>query len=973
MIISPHIRQLLNSGYLAVHIRVWRIVLFFCLLPHLLYCQSASTRPLIIDSSSYFGELDTGIIDLAPYLGYYLENGESLNIEAVAKRLENPNFQFYSPDLLPNKKGDVYWLHLQLHNQMDRAAELSLYSFADENILFTVREGEISRMDTSGVKFPISTWPAMRDVPAIFDPYSIPVALPPNSIIDLYLRVIPHFYYKYDEYSTNLYSKHSYLKYDIYYINLYIRWQSLYQGMFLMILLFNLLIYFNSRDLTYLFYSLYVASIAYYFLVVMGYDRLWLWGKNMPFMPIGQNLSVYGVGVFYSLFCIYFLHKDGWRPKIRRWLMYFVYFALVSGIVSSTVLWTMSPLDTLTNYWMNVMFIPAGVIGTALFLYFNVIYLVSKNRLAKYFAGAGLIMFVGIFLSVLSSILQSLNLVSTFGLDFLLNLPIALIFEVACVIQILFFALALSYRARLIEKEKTMLEELDNTKTRFFSNISHEFKTPLTLILGPASDLLKKSRDSQSAQMLKVIQQNARRLLGLINEIMDLSKLDSGKMPLNVEKEDFVAFARKLMEQFQSYAESKAQQLQFESTHEQLIMGFDKDKMEKVLINLLSNACKFTPEGGIVTVKITTEKRDGRLMASVLIRDTGIGIKQDHLPHLFDRFYQANQKDYTTDQPSTGIGLALSRELVELHNGKIEVSSQIKKGTDFVFWLPLDLEVNTQSEVEEEVADRMEPDTPVLKSNRMEGPPEDSPEILLIEDNSELRAYIRSCLNEQYKIREAANGEEGLALAIQTIPTLVITDVMMPKKDGFQLSRELKENEKTSHIPIIILTGKSSQKSKLEGLETHADVYLSKPFDADELRLQVRNLLRNRRRMQEFYSRRILLETSEVEVSSQEEVFLQKAIGVIEENIGNEDFSIEDFSQALMMDRTQLFRKLKALTDQSPSIFIRNLRLKRARQMLEGNAGTVAEIAFAVGFRSTTYFNKCFKELYGDSPGKLKN
>ncbi len=924
---------------------------------------------MIIDSTIYYVELTTGWVDLKENLGYYHDKEGKLGIEEISKTEFLPNFQLYSPDLLPNKNWDTYWLVLQLENKMDEKARIAVFSFANKTIVYSQRSGSITNVDTSGFNYPISTWPAIKAIPSVYDAYTIPIEILPFEKVNLYFKVNPHFYYEYDDQSLNVFSWESYLRYDIFYINRLIRWQALYQGMLFMILLFNLLIFFNSRDLTYLFYSLYVASIAYYFLVIMGYDRLWIWGENVPFMPIGQNISVYGVGIFYPLFTIYFLHKDGWKPKLKKMLMYLVYFAIINALISSLIILTMSPVDPKANYWMNILFIPTGILGTGLFLYVNVIYLISKSRLAKFFAMAGLTMFIGVFLSVFSSILQSLNLMASLNLEYLQDIPSAYIFEIGCLVQILMFALALSYRSRLIEKEKATLEELDNTKTRFFANISHEFKTPLTLILGPASDLLKKTKDTHSNQMLSVIQQNARRLLSLINEIMDLSKLDAGKMPMTIQKKDLVAFSRKLVHQFESYSESKNIKLNFRSNEQELILGIDLDKMEKVLTNLLSNALKFTPNGGLVNLTIEKEKK----RAVLTVSDTGIGIPEDHIPHLFDRFYQANQKDYTTDQPSTGIGLALTKELIELHQGTIIVKSTMGKGSKFIVQLPMDLKESESLESSEAIIKQVESkEESLILTNGVTNTVGDLPEILIIEDNPELRSYIRSCLSSFYQVLEAENGKAGHDLAIEKIPNLIITDVMMPKMDGFSVSRELKQNEKTSHIPIIILTGKSSQQSRLEGLETHADVYLSKPFDTDELLLQVRNLLSNRKRMQEFYSERILLETSELEVSSQEEVFLKKAISVVEDQIGNEDFNIEDFSRALAMDRTQLFRKLKALTDQSPSIFIRNLRLKRARQMLEGNAGTVSEIAFAVGFKSNSYFIKCFKELFGESPGSIK-
>jgi hypothetical protein len=416
--------------------------------------SQTALQTLNIDYDLYTGALDTSNVDLSPFLGYYYEKEETVSIEAVVKGLENPNFQHYTPDLFPNKKGDIYWVMMEIHNSMDQRAELSLSCFAHQSVLYLVQPENILTIDTAGFNLPISKWPAMRDVPAVYDGYTIPFEIAPHTHVSLYLKVQPHFYNKFDDRSISLYSKRSYLKYDLYSSKIYIRWQSFYQGMFLMILLFNLLIFFYSRDLTYLFYSLYVASMAYYFLVIFGYDRLWLWGEKLPFMPVGQNLSIYGIGLFYSLFCIYFLHKNGWRPKIRRWLTYLLYFTLAGAFVSSALLLTQPPMDQQTSYLMNILFIPVGIIGSSLFFLINVLYLLSKKKLARYFAIAGLILFAGMFLSILTNILQSVNLISSLNLEWILTPPSVLVLEAACILQVLFFALALSYRAWLIEKEK---------------------------------------------------------------------------------------------------------------------------------------------------------------------------------------------------------------------------------------------------------------------------------------------------------------------------------------------------------------------------------------------------------------------------------------------------------------------------------------------------------------------------------------
>ena len=687
-------------------------------------------------------------------------------------------------------------------------------------------------------------------------------------------------------------------------------------------------------------------------------------------------MTVYAIAVFYSLFAINFLHRDGWKPRIKKWLKYYCWFAFIIGVLSSIWLSLQPEFSRSASVFMGGANMPVSIAGIILFLYCNISYLRSKNKTARYFALAGLSLLGGIAFIVIVNLLRLTNLLPDTSSSQVNNLAIMSTYQAGCTLQILLFALALSYRSKQIEKAKTELELMDTTKARFFANISHEFKTPLTLILGPAAELSKKTSDLYFKNTLAIIEKNAKRLLGLINEIMDLAKLDAGKMQLRSEKKDIIDFLRKQTLLFSSLAAGKNIQLSFSST-ESLTMAFDMDKLEKVVNNLLSNACKYSPEGSAVSVKADVITKLKRKYLSVEIADTGMGISDEHLPHIFERFYHANQKNYTTDQPSTGIGLALTKELIEMHDGSINVTSKLKQGTCFTVLLPTDLEANADGVPVKQPADTVfiEKDIPITNAGSIienEFADEDLPQILLIEDNEELREYIRSCLSKNYAVAEAADGEEGIEKAISTIPDLIITDVMMPKKDGFEVSREMKQNEKTNHIPIIILTGKSSQASRLEGMQTEADVYLAKPFDTDELSLHITNLLKNRQRMQEHCSRRLFLETSQQEVTSMDEVFLQKAIQVVEENMADEDFSVDPFSKALFMDRTQLFRKLKALTNQNPSNFIRNLRLKKAKYLLENDAGTVSDVAFTVGFGSTTYFNKCFKEFYGRFPGRIK-
>ncbi|MTI19835.1 response regulator, partial [Fulvivirga sp. RKSG066] len=595
--------------------------------------------------------------------------------------------------------------------------------------------------------------------------------------------------------------------------------------------------------------------------------------------------------------------------------------------------------------------------GILLFIYSNIIYFISKNTFAKYFAFAGLAMVLSISYNYANSMLTSYGVIDEPFIDSGMTLVYG--FEFACLLQVIILALALSYRGRVIERERSALKALDQTKARFFSNISHEFKTPLTLILGPAKELLKEAKDEKSKALLQNIKQNGQRLLKLINEILELSKIESGQTHVNLKQKDLVVFLKNLAHQFQSYAASRDLDLFFTSKISSVFMAFDPDLLEKVVINLLSNACKFTEPGGQVNLDLVILNEEQ--VVEILVKDTGRGISSEKIPRLFDRFYHGQNEGFTTDQSSTGIGLALTKELVTLHEGTIAIDSRVGVGTTVTIKLPLrsvaisseDVEVPTQTLIIDEGVSE--------KAN-----------VLIIEDNDELRSFIVSCLGDTYHCTEACNGVEGVEKAVKLVPDLIISDVMMPLKDGYQVCDELKSHASTDHIPIVILTGKSSQRSRLEGLQVAADVYLSKPFDPDELRLVLANLVSTREKMRLRYTQILKLETTEISVDSQEERFMKRAIESVESNIADEDFGVEELSQELNLDRTQLFRKLKTLVNMSPSNFIRELRLKRAKQMLEAQAATVSEVAFAVGFRSTSYFIKCYKDKYNHSPGSYK-
>jgi len=565
-------------------------------------------------------------------------------------------------------------------------------------------------------------------------------------------------------------------------------------------------------------------------------------------------------------------------------------------------------------------------------------------------------------------------------------------------IMILFFALALllviyiyrSYRNK--QKANRLLAEMDELKSRLFSNISHEFRTPLTLILGPLEEMMELEKEKKpSKKTVQMMQRNANRLLDLVNQMLDLSKVDAGSMKLELEDEEIVKAIRVIILSFASLAEKKKIHFSHQLPGEKLVTWFDPDKLEKILNNLISNAFKFTPEGGAVKVEVSLDQTDkgssrpDRLL--ITVEDSGKGIPDDQLVKIFDRFHQVEEaKEF--ESMGTGIGLALTKELVEVMHGKISVESQVGKGTKFSVELPVGKEHLKESEYVIRESDATmgerksrETGTMVEEEKCIEEVYSDEesalghPIVLTVEDHEEIRTHIREHLEDNFRVLEAANGKTGLEIAIENVPDLIITDLMMPEMDGIELCKRLKTDERTSHIPVIMLTAKASIEERLEGLETGADAYVTKPFHIKELRLRVSKLIEQRNKLRERFSREITIEPKDIAVTSTDERFLQKVMACVEEHMGDSDFDVGQFQDEMSMSRMQLFRKLKALTNHTPSEFIRNLRLKRAAKLIEKEFGNVAEVCYEVGFNNLSYFAKCFKELFKVLPseyGKTK-
>ena len=542
----------------------------------------------------------------------------------------------------------------------------------------------------------------------------------------------------------------------------------------------------------------------------------------------------------------------------------------------------------------------------------------------------------------------------------------------------------LEHQLLLLKKQSDELKETDQLKSRFFANISHEFRTPLTLILGLLEEIRFNSGDQEIEKKIKVILQNSRSLLTLINQLLDLSKFDGGKMSLMASYQDIIPFLRAISESFHFFARQNKLDLIFTTDEENIFLYYDTEKIEKAIVNLVANAIKFTTAGGNITIKVS--RHDCKDFLKISIADTGMGIPNHQLPHIFDHFYQArlNGSDWSRyDGKGTGIGLALTKELISLHHGRIDVHSTPGKGTEFVIRLPLG---NAHLKPQEIVQAPASPDkcrycpgkdtsTPRLIAEKEKEPEKKDKQkdrakelILVVDDSADMRQYLRNTLEKQFNVVEAANGEDGILKAKATNPDLVVCDILMPQTDGYEVCRALKNDNQTSQIPFIFLTAKASEESRIYGLESEADDYIIKPFNTRVLSARIKSLLHSRRHLKEKIELQILQHPGAISVSSMDTLFIKEVRDMIEQNLSDPEFNVDQLAGKLYISRSGLYRKLHPLTGQSPVQFIRSYRLQRAAQLLKARFGNVTEVSLEVGFANVAYFSKCFKEQFHQLP-----
>jgi len=522
----------------------------------------------------------------------------------------------------------------------------------------------------------------------------------------------------------------------------------------------------------------------------------------------------------------------------------------------------------------------------------------------------------------------------------------------------------------LQRREMEVIKENEQFKSRFLTNISHEFRTPLTLINGHV-EVLKENGREEDFSHFDEIEQNGKRLLTLINQLLDLSKMESGQYKLEYKKGNVLNEANMLVQSFYSYAEQHGISLILKQTENAKTLSqspfvYSSEALAVIMTNLMSNAIKYTPSGGSVTAII--DYQNDKLF--ITIADTGQGISKEHLPKIFDRFYQVDEPGQRT-YAGSGIGLALVKELAILHGGDIKVESPDEGGCVFTFWLESSKTENIESiDSVEQNTDFLINEEIEVKDNELQNI--ELPLLLIIEDQPELRSFIVRNLGEEYRYAEASNGKDGMKLAKELLPDLIISDVMMPDADGFELCETLKNNVATSHIPIILLTAKAEQKDKLAGLETGADDYLTKPFSLAELKLRVRNILSFKELLRKKFKGSTIPSVEETpELSSRDRKFVEDVTELVEKNISNLQFGVNILAEGVFLSVSQLTRKLKTITGKTPADFIRNIRLEKAIELLK-KGESVAEVSWAVGFEDSVYFSKVFKKHFGFPPSSVK-
>lgn len=892
---------------------------------------------------------------------------------------------FQDTDRIIDYKVHVYWLRFRIVNNMSSKAAIALPENAARADLYTQLNSDGWNHSVTGTMVHWSDRSGLKRVPAFT------LTIPPGGTLIVYKRV----YWNYvaaqpDSMSMGFAPVNKIIQQD------YIQNDAVFMtsiqdafilGLFILSMIISFYFFLVVREKEFLYFSVYLLIASLQSIPSLGDAFLREYPKFLLYLYIFANS-------FMPFMLIHFLRRF---LKIRkRFPLWDIFLVIFSFLLAATLLAThfasslfQINLAANSHFFFNLSGMVSGIIVLiTLFLYAR-----ERDKAIRLMIIALTpILFLKVFVYTLYVIFKLYS--QGFGEPTLHGyvLPFSrmgFIILILCFLWMMaFFNWVLFLRFSNIRKKLSQQSMLDQLKSRFFANISHEFRTPLTLILGPLEDFKQHNDTNELIHFAPEMHRNSKRLLKLINQLLDLSKLDTHHYHLHADKEGIIYFVKQIVHSFSSLAHRKDIELETEIdprlkeelSNNTLHFYFDEDIIEKVLTNLLSNAFKFTENGRSITVSLSlTEKAKNSI--ELRVEDTGLGIEKEKLPYIFDRFYQTDDSNIRKYE-GTGIGLALVKELVELHHGSISATSMPGIGTTISCFFPLNEKLEDKEPSEAEKAETHQPPATVeeeIQADAMmdsgESDEETSsgdnlPIVLIVEDQPDMRKYISNKLENRYHIMEAKDGKDGLDMALDEIPDLVISDVMMPVMDGFELCKALKTDRRTSHIPVIILTARADDSDKIAGLETGADAYLIKPFNARELRLRVKNLIEIRNKLRAKFSQKMVIKPRELPVNSIDKQFIEDVLSTIENHLGDWDFSVTMLSKEMYMSISQLNRKLKAIINQTSQQFIRSIRMERALELLKNNAGSIGEISNRVGFEDPGYFTQVFKKYFGFLPSE---
>ena len=719
-------------------------------------------------------------------------------------------------------------------------------------------------------------------------------------------------------------------------------------GGILIVLGYNLFLCFKTKSKNYLYYSLYLLCTFVYIFIIIDKNQNYFLGRLMLFSELLKEITYTLSFVLYGYFILSIADlKKGIKKVINLYLfltlLYFTF--IIFKFQKNPYVFSLFDVKIIMTF------------KCLSFIYMAVVLFLLRKKIKipyiKYiFTGSVVIFSCYILQFIFFTFFDFFSSFRFLSQDLNFNIIVRnnFIILLGTFLEVSFFTYALYIKSSQVVKEKMHLENLSQIKSQFFANISHEFRTPLTLIKSPLQSLQSEISDITQRNKLNLIDTNSTRMLQLVDQLLELSKIDSGNIKLILKDGNISSFLTSIIEPFQFQSKEKA--IHFTSNIQKTIEnnGFDKDVIEKIVTNLVSNAFKYAPENESINFTSLVENSILKLEVS----NTGSDIKKEDLSKLFERFYQKNET-----QQGVGIGLALVKELVDLYKGTI-VTSLENGELSFVVSLPLSI-AN-----ENAVIIPSKETTSTIKNSATSET--ELPILLIIDDNAEIRSIVKDIFKNDYQILEAQDGEEGLEWAQNQIPDCIISDVMMPKMDGFQFTKAIKSNELTSFIPVILLTAKTSDEAHLEGLKSTADAFLTKPFNNEIVKATVQQLIAERKKLHARYSQELVLKPVDIVINSVDEKFIERLQTILDKNLSNSEFTIENFVVEIGMSRMQLHRKLKSLLGVSATEFLRNERLKVATELLKQGNGNISEIAYSVGFSDVSYFSKCFKEMYHCTP-----